>query len=61
MTYINIDNMKREIKLIKGKKKKRIKIEKMCSYCSYAPALPNDNLCQECRDMINEKSKGFII
>lgn len=55
--------MKRDIKIIKGKRKK-IKLSAkttICSYCEETPALPNDDLCQDCRNMINEKSRGFII
>lgn len=45
----------------KLKKIKKTKHIELCSYCSYTKALPDDNLCQDCRDMINNASKGFII
>lgn len=43
------------------KKTKPIKIRlKKCAYCYYARAMPDDKLCQECRDMINKKCGKFI-
>lgn len=42
-------------------KKKPYNNNGICTYCEEQFALKDDNLCQGCRDMIDNKSRGFII